>query len=984
MAFKPKQTYMKKLLHKFNGYLLLLLLLFLSIKGSAQVSISFPEAVFTDVPTIAKGGSSSTIMNRLIALVDNTPAGQSIHISIYMINHQPLMDALKNAEARGVNLHIIVDMSRSDPQETNAASLPWLQANLSNSEIVVTTNDVSANAINHHKHALFSGVTTTSGLVSNVTFQTSHNFTNSDMGKVQDALIFNDADIYQAFLNNWNVMKQYASSGMRSNFTYKLNDFVAINTKLAFFPRIVGGVHDGVDDVLQNLNAITDVANAKIRIAMSDWTDSRPAIVDKLIALRNQGATIEVYAKDAAGTQTKLKLNQLKTLGATVRIFNLSTDGKAIFNIHAKMMLIEGTWNGQPNAKVILTGTHNYTDAALKTNNEVLVTLVNSTLFSTYDAYFNSLTTVVPTLQLLAWNFNTLNTSGSEISNLSTQTTGGLFNATLLRGSGFKANGLTKGMGSIKDQAKNVTLSATRAAAIANEDYFEFNVSPKPGKKVALTNLEYVVRRSSTAAPKTGAWMYFVQENGVNGPLQTISVSDITFTNGPTLNAGFQQAAIDLTQIQELQNIDAGKKVFLRLYFWGATTVTSTFGLGPYAVNSGSSVVLNGDVLEDETSNEKILLGWQFATSNSGSNSAGNELTYAASTTVGIENAAISRGLGLKEYELVRGFSSVPEILTPDKQAAIDGNSYLEFKLKPKANYTLALSTLYARMRRSANGGTKSAFRWMYSLDGTNFTPLGTADDEFVNNYTEGIDQPSIDLSGVTALQQLQNNQEVTFRLYVWGFTAGVGTGTFAIGRSKNGFDDALFITGTATNNNPLPVTLTKFEANKNNSTVTLTWATATEQNNSHFDILRSSDGINWSVLGTVKGKGNSNQLNYYTINDTKPLLGANYYQLKQVDFDGKSTFSVVEVVNFSFVGSKKLTANYKSGGLNIAINGFAKGDAKISLYDISGKTIAHKMQMLSSDSHTVLLPVTLQNGIYILLLSTQAEKEAIKIFVQN
>ena len=86
---------MKKLLLRINGFLLLAVLILFGIESTAQVSISFPEAVFTDVPTIAKGGSSPTIMNRLIALVDNTPAGQSIHMSIYMITYQPLMDALK-------------------------------------------------------------------------------------------------------------------------------------------------------------------------------------------------------------------------------------------------------------------------------------------------------------------------------------------------------------------------------------------------------------------------------------------------------------------------------------------------------------------------------------------------------------------------------------------------------------------------------------------------------------------------------------------------------------------------------------------------------------------------------------------------------------------------------------------------------------------------------------------------------------------------
>ncbi|WP_113635403.1 phospholipase D-like domain-containing protein [Nubsella zeaxanthinifaciens] len=975
---------MKKLLLKFNRLLLFTMLTLFGIKGMAQVNISFPEAVFTDVATIAKGGSSPTIMNKLIALVDNTPAGQSIHMSIYMITYQPLMDALKNAETRGVNLHIIVDMSRSDPQTTNASSLPWLQNNLTNSEIVVTTNDVSSNAINHHKHVLFSGITTTAGLVTNVTFQTSHNFTTSDMSKVQDALIFNEADVYQAFLSNWNVMKQYAASGMRLNFTYTAFDFPSINTKLAFFPRIVGGVHDGSDNILESLNALTDVANAKIRVAMSDWTDSRPAIVDKLIALRNQGATIEVFAKDAAGTQTKAKLNQLKALGATVRIFNLSTDGQAVFNIHAKMMLIEGTWNGQSNAKIILTGTHNYTDGALKTNNEVLVTLINSSLFNAYSTYFNSIKEALPTLQLLAWNFNTLNTSGSEINLLSTQTTGGLFNSNLLRGTGFKGNGLSKGMGGVKDQAKNLTMSVTRADAIANEDYFEFNISPKPSKKIALSNLEYVVRRSSTAAPKTGAWMYVVEDNGVKGPLQTISTADITFTNGPTLSAGFQQTPVDLSQIQDLQNLGAGKKVYLRLYFWGATTLTSTFGLGPYSVNNGNSVVLNGDVLADEASNEKVLLGWEFATSNNGGNAAGNELSYEASTATGVESTSITRGAGLKEYELVRGFSSIPQVLTPDKQAAIDGESYLEFKMKPKANYTLALTNLYAKMRRSSNGGAKSSFRWMYSLDGTNFIPLGTTDDEFVNNYTEGLDQPSISLANVVALQQLQNNQEVTFRLYVWGFTAGVGTGTFAIGRSKNGFDDALFITGTATYIAPLPVRLTKFEAKKSYHSVLLSWSTATEKDNSHFEVLRSADGKNWNAIARINGVGNSNKLNHYNAVDKMPLAGTNFYQLKQVDFNGDNELSEIKAIDFKLGESTTLSANYSSSVLTVNVHTTVKGNANFTLSDIGGKKIISRQYTLVNGNNTVSIPANLQNGVYVLMMNNGLAKEAIKVLVRN
>ncbi len=92
-------------------------------------------------------------------------------------------------------------------------------------------------------------------------------------------------------------------------------------------------------------------------------------------------------------------------------------------------------------------------------------------------------------------------------------------------------------------------------------------------------------------------------------------------------------------------------------------------------------------------------------------------------------------------------------------------------------------------------------------------------------------------------------------------------------------------------NGSPLPVELTSFAASCEEDVVTLSWSTASEQNSSHFDVEKSTDGENWRVIGTVLAAGNSTQdINYSFIDDEKSN-GQNYYRLNQVDIDGKNEY---------------------------------------------------------------------------------------------
>ncbi len=93
----------------------------------------------------------------------------------------------------------------------------------------------------------------------------------------------------------------------------------------------------------------------------------------------------------------------------------------------------------------------------------------------------------------------------------------------------------------------------------------------------------------------------------------------------------------------------------------------------------------------------------------------------------------------------------------------------------------------------------------------------------------------------------------------------------------------------------PLPVELVNFQANcAGEGKVDVTWATASEHNSANFTVEKSRDGINWTILTSVAGAGNSTQMINYSIADSDAASGVNYYRLTQTDFDGASeTFNI-------------------------------------------------------------------------------------------
>lgn len=142
----------------------------------------------------------------------------------------------------------------------------------------------------------------------------------------------------------------------------------------------------------------------------------------------------------------------------------------------------------------------------------------------------------------------------------------------------------------------------------------------------------------------------------------------------------------------------------------------------------------------------------------------------------------------------------------------------------------------------------------------------------------------------------------------------------------------------------PLPITLVDFTANRQGSNdVLVKWSTSMESNNKGFEVQRSTDAAEWTVIGFVAGAGNSQTLNNYQLLDPGLDPGTYYYRLRQIDFDGKFELSKVAQVTIPGL-ALELMQNYPnpltSGNTTIQYSIPKSCQAQIILYDQMGRPI--------------------------------------------
>ncbi len=175
-----------------------------------------------------------------------------------------------------------------------------------------------------------------------------------------------------------------------------------------------------------------------------------------------------------------------------------------------------------------------------------------------------------------------------------------------------------------------------------------------------------------------------------------------------------------------------------------------------------------------------------------------------------------------------------------------------------------------------------------------------------------------------------------------------------------------------------LPVTLSAFTGAYIDGVSHLLWTTEYENNTSHFEVLYSTDAVNFTSAGTVTAAGNSSRQLTYTFADNKAAATANYYKLKMVDKDGRFVISNILVLKGGVKGLS-VTRVYPTpftDNLNISIASETKVQATVKVFDNTGRILVNQTNGLSRGVTLVNINNLgkLSRGIYILEVKAGGE----------
>jgi hypothetical protein len=258
--------------------------------------------------------------------------------------------------------------------------------------------------------------------------------------------------------------------------------------------------------------------------------------------------------------------------------------------------------------------------------------------------------------------------------------------------------------------------------------------------------------------------------------------------------------------------------------------------------------------------------------------------------------------------------------------------------------------------------------------------------------------------SNVLTAQLVSNSADGTVVLQSFGaftFTPNPGfngqSTTFTYAVCDNGSpsmcSDAATVTIVFQGNSALPVTLTDFGAVYANDQVNVKWTTTFEMNNDHFEVERSTDGVSFKSVGTVKGQGVSAIKHNYQFNDdvSKNVLNRNdmYYRLKQVDIDGKATYTkvlVVRVYRTKSLQSLSVTPNPAINDIKVNVQLNENSYIVMKVANSSGTEVVRKTTRGSAGSNTFSLEGTshLQAGVYFLEVIINSNERMMVKLIKN
>jgi hypothetical protein len=327
-----------------------------------------------------------------------------------------------------------------------------------------------------------------------------------------------------------------------------------------------------------------------------------------------------------------------------------------------------------------------------------------------------------------------------------------------------------------------------------------------------------------------------------------------------------------------------------------------------------------------------------------GNISGGSSSSYFKSTGLGKLNKSIANGI-TQNFPIGNGAYNPVQIKNNTGSADEFSVRVLD---EVYINGTSGTASIKDRVKRTwdiskatANGGSGVDFTFVWNGSSEE---SGTVTNPILNHYngtTGKWEMPAV------AASNFVSGTSVTFTGYTGSFSPfGIGNGT------------------------GLPVTWMSVKGVNADQNAIITWATASEEGNQYFDVQRSLDGKTFESIGNIDSKGSLGGNYSYTDQNASILGSTLYYRIKQVDFNGATTYSVVVAVTFNkggvVIGS--VYPNPVQDVLNVTVSTSKSEIATVSILDVTGKLVQKETKSLGKGSSILQIPTSqLPQGIYFL-----------------
>ena len=172
-----------------------------------------------------------------------------------------------------------------------------------------------------------------------------------------------------------------------------------------------------------------------------------------------------------------------------------------------------------------------------------------------------------------------------------------------------------------------------------------------------------------------------------------------------------------------------------------------------------------------------------------------------------------------------------------------------------------------------------------------------------------------------------------------------------------------------------LPVNLITFTGQKENNSCRLSWTTSFEKQNDRFEIERSNNAIDFEKIGSVVGASTSDIQQQYAFYDNSPMNGINFYRLKQVDINGKSTFSRIISVDFDQYEENFFTIypNPAKNQFSLILNNWSAPKINLKMVSMTGDIVFQTSltdRNLKGANYTINRTSSMGDGIYLIYLT--------------